>query len=702
MTIRTQLLTALVSTVCLAASATADAPLVFCLGDGCGSAGPRDYTYFIDAASYPMMEFSVGTMDPDVTDYRNVLIPEGWSFAVEEPGMNHACGFFTEHGDISPGPCYSATTARARWWTEHPDFAVELFVFGFDHRWTPEDVGWELTCRREGQPPEWFYFDEAWDAPVGTGFGPVHGPWTPPDEFKLGAEEIVCDSSDDPIVVPGYSIPSFVCWDGDALPDLVIGEGGYDGQVTHPGKVRIYLNTGWPNWPAFDGWFYAQSDGGDLEVPAEMCQGAYPRVVHWDGDGRKDLLVGLADGRVRLFLNINTDEEPIFDAGRYLLVGPGEPKEELDVGLRAAPTVVDFNQDGRKDLVVGALDGKFHVFINEGLHEDPVFLEESIIPAPDGDDLVVPTERSSPVFGDYNRDSMIDLLTGNTEGQLLFYRGWEWSFHKYLEADGEEINLEGEPRSRPFVCDWTHDNVFDVLLGAGDGRVHLFPGEPLIKILHGPDWHPFEPIEDPMEGIWYELWPAHMLWWMCTEWYDNGNGELDACDYMYLFEVDRNQFGQWWHVERKTVSVVLEADPFMYLEWMGPFQFDMFNPIGHWHEVHPEFCTPWDCIDWIDNGNDMLDPDDWLVLVHPDEGDPVEMLVIEVAPGLKVFAEDPPCPADITGPDDEPDGVVDVQDLLFLLAHWGHGIECPANINGDLAVNTADLLMLLGEWGECP
>jgi hypothetical protein len=687
----------------LTASAPADAPMLFCLGNGCGNAGPRNYTYFADSGSFPMMEFTVGTMDPDPSHYRNVLIPYGWAFEIdsENMGLGHACGYFAEHGEISFGPCYSLTTARARWWTENPDYAVELFVFGYDHRWTPEDVSWHLLTRREGEPPEWFEFTEWWNEPVGTGLGPLHAPWTTPDEFKLGPEEIVCDDAGTPIEVPGYSVPRFVHWNADVLPDLVIGEGGYDGEQTHPGKVRVYLNVGGLNWPIFIDWFYAQDQDGDLAVPGEMCQGAYPCVVYWDDDGRKDLLVGLADGRVKLYLNIHTDDEPIFDAGQYIMVGAGEGQEELDVGDRAGPAVGDFNQDGKQDLVVGALDGKFHVFINEGLHHDPVFLEESIILAADGSDLVVPTERSSPVMGDYNRDGMTDLLTGNTEGQFLFYRGWEYSFHRYLESDETPVNLPGEPRSRPFACDWTADNMLDVLTGAGDGRVHLFSGAPLMKFLHSTDWDPYEPIEDPMSGVWYEIWPGFMPWWGCVEWYDNGNNELDARDYMYLMELGARDDGRWWHVEKRTITVKLEADPWMYLEWISPFGFDMFNPIGQWHEVYPEYCTPWECVDWIDNGNEMLDAGDYLVMVDPD-GAPVERLVLEVGADLVLWAEDPPCPADITGPDGVPDGVVNTSDLLFLLGHWWHGIECPANINGDLGVNTADLLMLLGAWGECP
>ena len=54
------------------------------------------------------------------------------------------------------------------------------------------------------------------------------------------------------------------------------------------------------------------------------------------------------------------------------------------------------------------------------------------------------------------------------------------------------------------------------------------------------------------------------------------------------------------------------------------------------------------------------------------------------------------CPADFDG-----DGAVNTADLLRLLAAWGNpgGLE---DVDGDGIVNTADLLALLAAWGECP
>jgi len=310
--------------------------------------------------------------------------------------------------------------------------------------------------------------------------------------LNLGPEELVQANGVD-IKVPGYSVPSFVDWNNDKLKDLVIGEGGGFGDA----KVRVYLNVGTEPSPQFSDYFYAQSNGSDLVCPASGCLGWFPRVEYWDADQRKDLLVGQADGTVKIFLNIDTDESPAFDSGTFLQVGLPGSKTNINVGARATPCLVDWNNDGRKDLVVGAYDGRIHIFINEGTDTKPDFIVETFAQA-SGSDLAVPGERASPIVIDLDMDDRKDILAGNTDGQLLFYRniGTDaepiFSDYKLVESNGVPIDLPGSPRSRPFLCYWTGDGHFgpidaypDVLIGAGDGKVHLYRGIPEIGDMDG-------------------------------------------------------------------------------------------------------------------------------------------------------------------------------------------------------------------------
>jgi WD40 repeat protein len=308
---------------------------------------------------------------------------------------------------------------------------------------------------------------------------------TPVKAIDFGPEETV-QAGGVEIQVPGYSVPSFVDWNNDQMKDLIVGEGGGSGD----GKVRVYLNVGSEAEPQFDSFFYAQADGGDLACPAAGCMGCFPRVLDWDEDGRKDLLVGQSDGTIRVFLNVADDKEPAFDGGTLLKVGI-EGMWTLDVGSRATPMPVDWNSDGMLDLVVGALDGAIHIYLNCGCEgmAPPTFyfspLDGEFAPE-DGRDLLVPGLRSSPVVMDFDGDGRKDLLTGNTDGLLLFYRnvGVEslpmFAGYSLVTSVGEPIDLTGAPRSRPFVCTWTDDGYWDLLVGSGDGKIRLYQGVPAV------------------------------------------------------------------------------------------------------------------------------------------------------------------------------------------------------------------------------
>jgi hypothetical protein len=297
--------------------------------------------------------------------------------------------------------------------------------------------------------------------------------------LNLRGEELV-QAGGSAIVVNGYSVPTYFDWNNDGRKDLVVSEGP---DFFGDGKVRIYLNSGTASNPQFTDYFYAQSDGSDLAVPASGCLGAFGQVSYWNGDSSKDLVVGRSDGKIELFLNTGSDTAPVFDSGSFLEYGPAGSKADIDIGSRATSTVVDWDSDGLKDLVVGALDGRIHVYINEGTASEPDFLTETYVQA-DGSDLVVPTGRASPMIMDLDGDGLKDVLTGNTEGQLVFYSNVGtneapiFSGYTLIEADGLAIDLPGTPRSRPFVCDWNSDGHLDVLIGSYGGQVHLYQGVP--------------------------------------------------------------------------------------------------------------------------------------------------------------------------------------------------------------------------------
>jgi hypothetical protein len=188
---------------------------------------------------------------------------------------------------------------------------------------------------------------------------------------------------------------------------------------------------------------------------------------------------------VFIFLNVGTPSAPLFDTGEHVQVGFASNKVDIDVGARATPCVVDWNEDGLYDLLVGALDGKLRLYYNEGGGLPPDFRHTILIGDGDGD-LEVPLGYSSPAVADFDGDGAKDLVLGNANGDLYFYANQGTNAAPVFdtgyrcESMSVPIHLADDGRARPFVYDWNGDTVPDLLVGSNLGEVHRFLGEPLV------------------------------------------------------------------------------------------------------------------------------------------------------------------------------------------------------------------------------
>lgn len=306
--------------------------------------------------------------------------------------------------------------------------------------------------------------------------------------LDFGPEELI-DANGILIQVPGYSVPSLIDWNSDGLLDLMIGEGG--GGVSEA-KIRIYLNQGSSSVPLYEDYFYFCNGSSEAIFPGAGCLGCFPRMSCFNNDDMNDMIVGLSDGSIRFYRNRGTQEEPVFNGYLTLsaVVAECNCHVDFDQSIRRTLDILDYDGDGNNDLVIGGLDGLITPYLN--VRNTGTFRIEEQVPVmtTEGVDLDVPSGRSSPIVVDWDGDGLRDILSGNTDGQILFYKnvGTEAgpiydANAVYLDSEGVPIDLEGSARSRPSLCYWPDQDIAapadaypDLLVGSSDGCIHLYRG----------------------------------------------------------------------------------------------------------------------------------------------------------------------------------------------------------------------------------
>ncbi|MBU0519454.1 T9SS type A sorting domain-containing protein [bacterium] len=195
--------------------------------------------------------------------------------------------------------------------------------------------------------------------------------------------------------------------------------------------------------------------------------------MDWDEDGLQDLLVGDYFGSVRYFRNIGSPGNPALTYEHHISAA-GTP---IDVDTDATPWVDDWNEDGLKDLLLGASNGRIHLYINEGTNAAPVFNTTDFVITATEDTLDV-GGRSSPCVVDLDGDGLKDLVSGNIDGVPIFFRNTGTNAEPRLDPGDSlwvgQIPLDPSATSRFAPVDWNGDGSVDLIGGGYDARCKLY------------------------------------------------------------------------------------------------------------------------------------------------------------------------------------------------------------------------------------
>jgi hypothetical protein len=195
-------------------------------------------------------------------------------------------------------------------------------------------------------------------------------------------------------------------------------------------------------------------------------------VCDWNDDQRLDLVVGERNGYLTLFLR--TEAGTLTNAGRIQAHGV-----DIQTGNNSWPFVVDWNEDGRKDLLVGqegiSQPCNVFVYLNQGTDTVPVFADSTPVlnaGAP------INSWRCAPVTEDLDRDGRKDLVLGEWYSSVRYYHNSGTNaapvfsgFINLVPPDPDSF-LNGNPPRINFA-DWDGDGDRDMVTCDYYGSVFL-------------------------------------------------------------------------------------------------------------------------------------------------------------------------------------------------------------------------------------
>ena len=268
------------------------------------------------------------------------------------------------------------------------------------------------------------------------------------DRLHVAQRQALCNSSGEPLSVPGYSCPIVRDLNDDGIEDILCGAAD--------GSLYVFYGRG--------GMVFGSAtriNGVDEETQL------MPTMGDIDGDGRDELIVGTGDGRV-------LKAESLRGSLKYII----ETIADLEpLGDWLCPAIYDYNGDGTADLVLGT----FHGYIALRLNKGESFSSGGYISCGEknykGNYNLKFGNYCVPRFRDLNGDGTDDLICGSLEYGMAvpidskyfpfsdelreqieymqdnhFYCGVHFYTNTGASPAREDFELQAQAASRAYYC----------------------------------------------------------------------------------------------------------------------------------------------------------------------------------------------------------------------------------------------------------
>jgi hypothetical protein len=223
----------------------------------------------------------------------------------------------------------------------------------------------------------------------------------------------------------------------------------------------------------FTGLFFMENSGTPADPHILCTSNAYPPAApvatfgfnqptfaDIDGDGDLDLFVGVLNNMFRhgFWFYRNAGDSTAPD----FRLETRDFLSMIDVGRDAVPAIADLDGDGDLDILVGNVNGQLSYFRNTGTPSAPAFdLADTLFAGITGNSAY------APALADVDHDGMPDLFLGRFDGKVLLYRNTGGGF-------APSDSLTGTQYAAPAAADLDGDGDVDLLVGRGNGRLSFY------------------------------------------------------------------------------------------------------------------------------------------------------------------------------------------------------------------------------------